>query len=142
MWHGRGFGEVKKVVKTQIIPLFDHRLILRKDSRFQHIAPINERIRLVDYQPTCENMLIEIVGILQNINHQALRWLRLFYEKQPIVMRSGWQKIINIHYAREKRKGSPLVYIFTQRILSAFEDIDGGKFERKKWQHKVKEEER
>ena len=59
------FGEVKKVVKTHIIPLFDHRLILRKDSRFQHIAPINERIRLVDYQPTCENMLIEIVGILQ-----------------------------------------------------------------------------
>lgn len=59
------FGEVKKVVKTYILPIFDHRLILRKDTRFQEIAPINERIRLVDYQPTCENMLIEIVQILQ-----------------------------------------------------------------------------
>ena len=59
------FGEVKKVVKNYILPIFDHRFILRKDTRFQEIAPINERIRLVDYQPTCENMLIEIVQILQ-----------------------------------------------------------------------------
>lgn len=59
------FGDVKKVVKTHILPIFDHRLILRKDSRFQEIAPINERIRLVDYQPTCENMLLEIVEILK-----------------------------------------------------------------------------
>ena len=59
------FGDVKKIVKEKIIPIFDHRLILRKDSRFKEIASINERIRLVDYQPTCENMLIEIVNILK-----------------------------------------------------------------------------
>ena len=59
------FGEIKKVVKEKILPNFDHRLVLRKDSRFQQIAPINERIRLVDYQPTCENMLIEIVEELK-----------------------------------------------------------------------------
>jgi hypothetical protein len=29
--------------------------------------------------------------------------------KQLIVMRNGWQKIININYAREKRKDSQLV---------------------------------
>ena len=59
------FGDIKKIVKTQILPLFDHRLILRKDTRFKEIESINERIRLVDYQPTCENMLIEIVEILK-----------------------------------------------------------------------------
>jgi len=59
------FGDIKKIVKTQILPLFDHRLILRKDTRFKEIQSINERIRLVDYQPTCENMLIEIVEILK-----------------------------------------------------------------------------
>ena len=59
------FGDVKKIVKSQILPLFDHRLILRKDTRFKDIESINERIRLVDYQPTCENMLIEIVEILK-----------------------------------------------------------------------------
>jgi 6-pyruvoyltetrahydropterin/6-carboxytetrahydropterin synthase len=60
------FGEVKALVKQKILPLFDHRLILRKDSRFKEIAPINQRIRFVDYQPTCENMLIEIVEILRS----------------------------------------------------------------------------
>ena len=60
------FGDIKKIVKTQILPLFDHRLILRKDTRFKEIESINERIRLVDYQPTCENMLIEIIEILKN----------------------------------------------------------------------------
>ena len=59
------FGDIKKIIKKKILSLFDHRLILRKDSRFRHIEPINERIRLVDYQPTCENMLIEIVEILK-----------------------------------------------------------------------------
>jgi 6-pyruvoyltetrahydropterin/6-carboxytetrahydropterin synthase len=59
------FGDIKNIVKQKILSLFDHHLILRKDSRFRYIESINERIRLVDYQPTCENMLIEIVGILQ-----------------------------------------------------------------------------
>ena len=59
------FGDVKEIVKQKILPIFDHRLILRKDSRFKQIASINKRIRLVDYQPTCENMLIEIIEILR-----------------------------------------------------------------------------
>ncbi|MBM78034.1 MAG: 6-carboxytetrahydropterin synthase QueD [Crocinitomicaceae bacterium] len=72
------FGEVKKVVKTYILPIFDHRLILRKDTRFQEIAPINERIRLVDYQPTCENMLIEIVQILQTNKPKGTKLVKAF----------------------------------------------------------------
>ena len=28
------FSEVKAILKKEVIPLFDHRLILRKDSRF------------------------------------------------------------------------------------------------------------
>ena len=59
------FGEIKSVVKEKIYPLFDHRLILRKDTRFKGLEENNERIRLVDYQPTCENMLIEIVKLLR-----------------------------------------------------------------------------
>ena len=58
------FGDIKAVVKDKIEPLFDHRLILRNDSRFQGLEAQNERIRYVNYQPTCENMLMEIVQIL------------------------------------------------------------------------------
>ena len=72
------FGDIKKIVKTQILPLFDHRLILRNDTRFKEIEPINERIRLVDYQPTCENMLIEIVEILQRNEPKGAKLVKGF----------------------------------------------------------------
>lgn len=58
------FGRLKAIVKKEIEPLYDHRLILRQDSRFKGIELKNERVRYVNYQPTCENMLIEIVEIL------------------------------------------------------------------------------
>lgn len=58
------FGEIKALVRKHILSAFDHRLILRDDSRFSGIETNNERVRYVPYQPTCENMLIEIVDIL------------------------------------------------------------------------------
>ena len=70
------FGEIKKIVQEKILPNFDHRLVLRKDSRFQHIAPINERIRMVDYQPTCENMLVEIVEELKKLSPQGISLIK------------------------------------------------------------------
>jgi 6-pyruvoyltetrahydropterin/6-carboxytetrahydropterin synthase len=60
------FSTVKKVLNTDIIPDFDHRLLLRQDSRFAGIETKNERVRYVEYQPTCENMLIEIVQRIQS----------------------------------------------------------------------------
>ena len=56
----------KKLVKSKIYDLFDHRLILREDSRFKSIEKENKGVRYVNYQPTCENMLIEIVNILKD----------------------------------------------------------------------------
>lgn len=61
------FSTVKKILNTEIIPDFDHRLLLRKDSRFAGIESKNERVRYVNYQPTCENMLLEIVTRLKNM---------------------------------------------------------------------------
>ena len=50
------FGDIKDFLNKKIKPLFDHRLILRKDSRFLGLEQKNKRIRYVDYQPTTENM--------------------------------------------------------------------------------------
>ncbi len=58
------FADLKVIVKDNIINRFDHWLILKNDSRFIGLDKHNERIRYVDYQPTCENMLLEIVAIL------------------------------------------------------------------------------
>lgn len=59
------FGDIKKIVREHVYEEFDHRLILRDDSRFKGLENTNERIRYVPYQPTCENMLIEIVTLIQ-----------------------------------------------------------------------------
>lgn len=59
------FSELKDLVKRNVTPLFDHRLILRNDSRFKGLEKENEKVRYVPYQPTCENMLLEIVRILK-----------------------------------------------------------------------------
>lgn len=59
------FGEIKSIVREHVYENFDHRLLLRNDSRFRGLEKENERIRYVNYQPTCENMLIEIVGMVQ-----------------------------------------------------------------------------
>jgi 6-pyruvoyltetrahydropterin/6-carboxytetrahydropterin synthase len=59
------FAEIKSIVNNKVLKLFDHRLLLRNDSRFKGIEKNNERVRYVDYQPTCENMLIDIVSILK-----------------------------------------------------------------------------
>jgi len=60
------FGDIKAIVREHIYEEFDHRLLLRNDSRFKGIEKDNERVRYVNYQPTCENMLIEITGMIQN----------------------------------------------------------------------------
>ncbi|MCP4121219.1 MAG: 6-carboxytetrahydropterin synthase [Bacteroidetes bacterium] len=60
------FSEVKKVIKQKVLPIFDHRLLLRNDSRFKGLEVKNERVRYVDYQPTCENMLLDIVNIIRD----------------------------------------------------------------------------
>lgn len=60
------FSEVKMLLKSEVLPLFDHRLILRKDSRFAGIEVKNQRVRYVDYQPTCENMLLDIVLLIKD----------------------------------------------------------------------------
>ena len=59
------FGDIKKIVKSEILPLFDHVLVLRTDSRFKGLEKLNDKVRYVDYQPTCENMLQEIVAIIK-----------------------------------------------------------------------------
>ena len=59
------FSDIKKIVKNEVMLRFDHILVLRNDSRFKGIEDKNERVRYVDYQPTCENMLIEILDLVR-----------------------------------------------------------------------------
>jgi 6-pyruvoyltetrahydropterin/6-carboxytetrahydropterin synthase len=53
------FSDIKKIVSTEIIEPFDHALVLNKSTdKNTHLALQNQKLILVDFQPTCENMII------------------------------------------------------------------------------------
>jgi 6-pyruvoyltetrahydropterin/6-carboxytetrahydropterin synthase len=62
------FTDLKQIVKSNIIDLYDHSMVLHKDSKYLTNVdswPNKERLHLKYFQPTCENLLHEFVEILQ-----------------------------------------------------------------------------
>lgn len=58
------FTDLKAIVNSKIIDQFDHSLVLNANSphkKFAEKENIFEKIILVDYQPTCENLLVDFV---------------------------------------------------------------------------------
>ncbi|GAA4315682.1 6-carboxytetrahydropterin synthase [Nibribacter koreensis] len=62
------FGDLKLMVQERVLQVFDHALILPKDSPASLVAALQEhghKLLLPDWQPTCENMLLHIKDQLQ-----------------------------------------------------------------------------
>jgi 6-pyruvoyltetrahydropterin/6-carboxytetrahydropterin synthase len=58
------FGDLKKIIKKNIIDTVDHALILNKNYPLEDVQKISEvfcNIYWVDYQPTSENLLADFV---------------------------------------------------------------------------------
>jgi len=56
------FGDLKRIVKPLIVDKFDHSVVLNKKapSDYLHnLSPMFDRMHLLDYQPTCENMVVD-----------------------------------------------------------------------------------
>jgi 6-pyruvoyltetrahydropterin/6-carboxytetrahydropterin synthase len=57
------FGDLKQIVKTEIVDVFDHATVLNKNSPHVELAekirPHSPKVILVDYQPTSELMIID-----------------------------------------------------------------------------------
>ncbi len=56
------FGELKKIVKEEIIERFDHAVVISSlvpEDNYKSMGAMFENKLIVDYQPTCENFLIE-----------------------------------------------------------------------------------
>ena len=53
------FTDLKQIVNTYVIDEIDHALMLHKNSSYVEVSKLNpnQRLKLVDFQPTCENML-------------------------------------------------------------------------------------
>ncbi|MBS1627608.1 MAG: 6-pyruvoyl tetrahydropterin synthase family protein [Bacteroidetes bacterium] len=61
------FGDLKKIVRKEILEKFDHSLVLMEGSSLlQSIrSEINERLILTPFQPSCENLLLHFISILK-----------------------------------------------------------------------------
>ncbi len=60
------FGDLKRIVNRQIIDRLDHSFVMRLSEQGEAIAEGMSRqfanIQLVEYQPTCENMLSDFAN--------------------------------------------------------------------------------
>jgi 6-pyruvoyltetrahydropterin/6-carboxytetrahydropterin synthase len=58
------FSDLKKIVAKEILAPFDHALIIDSSSPYANhdFSSLAQKLELVPYQPTCENMLIDFAG--------------------------------------------------------------------------------
>ncbi|MGO1751039.1 MAG: 6-pyruvoyl trahydropterin synthase family protein [Psychroflexus sp.] len=72
------FGDLKKIVKKEVVDVLDHAIMLNKNTPHIELAhdlkKANHNVVLVDYQPTSENMVIDFA---EKIKSQLDRSLKL-----------------------------------------------------------------
>ena len=59
------FGNIKKWVKETIVDEFDHALLISDEADTDSISASQQmfgKLKILNFQPTCENMLIYIAG--------------------------------------------------------------------------------
>ena len=76
------FGELKQIVKREIVDVYDHCLLVRKNTPHEKYADVEtafKKIWLTPFQPTCENMLIDMVKRLRGHlpEHISLQYVKL-----------------------------------------------------------------
>ncbi len=64
------FGDIKKIVKSEIIEPWDHAVLVNGTSPHkslgQELEDKGHKVIFCDFQPTCENMLYEIASRIKN----------------------------------------------------------------------------
>jgi 6-pyruvoyltetrahydropterin/6-carboxytetrahydropterin synthase len=73
------FGDLKKIIAAEIIEKYDHALLLNKRD-IRAAALTDQKIVAVDFQPTCENMIIHFLKLIEprlpayvTLNHILLK---------------------------------------------------------------------
>lgn len=62
------FSDLKQIVNEQILNTYDHALVINKEAPYSKndlLFKEFEKVILVDYQPTCENLLLHYVQLIQ-----------------------------------------------------------------------------
>lgn len=63
------FGDLKNWVNESVVKKFDHALLLSRDNNIQNLqvnSQLFANLMLLDFQPTCENLLVYIAKVIRN----------------------------------------------------------------------------
>ncbi|MBS1615893.1 MAG: 6-carboxytetrahydropterin synthase [Bacteroidetes bacterium] len=80
------FGDLKSIVHEQIISRYDHALVLNDQAPYSKADLITaefEKVILVPFQPTCENLLLYFVEKLQVHFHKEPKLISVRLEETP-----------------------------------------------------------
>lgn len=71
------FGDLKKIVKEEIVDIFDHATVFNRNTPHVELATElknrGHHVILVDYQPTSENMVIDFAEKIKNRLPQSIQ---------------------------------------------------------------------
>ena len=71
------FGDLKKIVKSEIVDVFDHATVFNKNTPHVELAnELKERghdVILVEYQPTSENMVIDFAARIKRLLPEGIK---------------------------------------------------------------------
>lgn len=63
------FADLKKIINEKIISVYDHALVLQKEvysTEFVKNIKTSEKVIFKDFQPTCENLLLDFINEIKN----------------------------------------------------------------------------
>ena len=88
------FGDLKKIIKEEITSVFDHSLVLKDTSPYRIIADVEggERINLLPFQPTCENLIIYFIDKIKKRLPEEVQVHSAYLQETP-------SNIAEWHYA-------------------------------------------
>ena len=69
------FGLLKKIIKPNIVDIYDHSVLLNKKEDTEYFQSENKlfkRLHIVDFQPTAENMVIHFAKIIKPLLPQNI----------------------------------------------------------------------
>jgi 6-pyruvoyltetrahydropterin/6-carboxytetrahydropterin synthase len=64
------FSELKSIINQTVINIYDHALVLSKNSDMELLGAIKkqyDKIVIVPFQPSCENLIIEIKNKIKTV---------------------------------------------------------------------------
>lgn len=80
------FGDLKKIVHDEILSEYDHALVLNEEAPYSKSEVISnefEKVILVPYQPTCENLLLDFVNKLKPLFSTDMALVSIRLEETP-----------------------------------------------------------